>query len=43
MYGTGIHVARTALTSNVFVVPEPVMQSRAAKLQEQLGWNCEQL
>ncbi|KAA6418822.1 MAG: tRNA methyltransferase [Trebouxia sp. A1-2] len=42
-YATGPHVARTALTSGVFVTPEPVMQSRAAKLQELLGWDSEQL
>ncbi|DBA88574.1 TPA: hypothetical protein ACH3X2_005041 [Trebouxia sp. C0005] len=27
----------------VFVTPEPVMQARAANLQEQLGWDSEQL
>ena len=43
MYATGIYVARTAVTRGVFVTPEPVMQSRAAKLQEQLGWDSEQL
>ncbi|DBA68939.1 TPA: hypothetical protein ACH3X2_013254 [Trebouxia sp. C0005] len=43
MYATGTHVVRTALTTGVFVTPEPVMQSRAAKLQEQLGWDNEQL
>ena len=43
MYATGTHVARTAITRGVFVTPEPVMQSRAAKLQEQLGWDSEQL
>ena len=43
MYATGTHVARIAFTSGVFVTPEPVMQSRAAKLQEQLGWDIEQL
>ncbi|DBA88345.1 TPA: hypothetical protein ACH3X2_004847 [Trebouxia sp. C0005] len=43
MYATGPHVVRTALTMGVFVTPEPVMQSRAAKLQEQLGWDNEQL
>ena len=43
MYATGTHVARIAITRGVFVTPEPVMQSRAAKLQEQLGWDSEQL
>ena len=43
MYATGTHVARTALSRGVFTTPEAVMQSRAAKLQEQLGWNSEQL
>ena len=43
MYATGTHVARTAITRGVFVTPEPVMQSRAAKLQELLGWDSEQL
>ena len=43
MYATGTHVARTAITRGVFVTPQPVMQSRAAKLQEQLGWDSEQL
>ncbi len=43
MYATGPHVARTALIMGVFTTPEPVMQSRAAKLQEQLGWDNEQL
>ena len=43
MYATGTHVARTAITTSVFVTPEPVMQTRAAKLQEQLGWDSEQL
>jgi len=43
MYATGPDVARTAFTAGVFVTPEPVMQSRAAKLQEKLGWNSEQL
>ena len=33
-YATGTHVVRTAFTTGVFVTPEPVMQSRAAKLQE---------
>ena len=42
-YATGTHVARTAITRGVFVTPEPVMQSRAAKLQELLGWDTEQL
>ena len=37
MYATGTHVARTALTMGVFVTPEPVMQIRAVKLQEQMG------
>ncbi len=43
MYATGTHVVRTALTRGVFMTPEPVMQSRAAELQEQLGWDSEQL
>jgi len=43
MYATGTHVARTALTRGAFVTPEPVMQSRAANLQEELGWDSEQL
>jgi len=43
MYATGTHVARTAFTTGVFMTSEPVMQSRAAKLQEQLGWDSEQL
>ena len=43
MYATGTHVARTAITMGVFVTPEPVMQTRAAKLQQQLGWDSEQL
>ena len=43
MYATGTHVARIAFASGVFVTPEPMMQSRAAKLQEQLGWDIEQL
>ncbi len=43
MYATGTHVARTAITMGVFVTPEPVMQARAAKLQEQLGWDSDQL
>ena len=43
MYATGTHVARTAITRGVFVTPEPVMQTRAAKLQQQLGWDSEQL
>ncbi len=43
MYATGTHVVRTALTRGVFLTPEPVMQSRAAKLQQQLGWDIEQL
>ena len=42
-WATGTHVTRTALTMGVFVTPEPVMQTRAAKLQEQLGWDSEQL
>ncbi len=42
-YATGTHVARTALTRGVFLMPEPVMQRRAAKLQQQLGWDSEQL
>ena len=37
MYATGTHVNRTAITMGVFSTPEPVMQARAAKLQEQLG------
>jgi hypothetical protein len=43
MYATGTHVARTAITMGVFGTPEPVMQARAATLQEQLGWDNEQL
>jgi len=43
MYATGTHVARTAITSGVFVTSEHVMQARAAKLQEQLGWDNKQL
>ena len=43
MYATGTHVARTALTSGVFVTPESVVQSRATKLQELLGWDSEHL
>ncbi len=43
MYGTGPHVARSAFMTGVFTTPEPVMQSRAAKLQEQLGWDSKQL
>ncbi|KAA6418870.1 MAG: hypothetical protein FRX49_11226 [Trebouxia sp. A1-2] len=43
MYATGTHVVRTALTTGVFMTPEPVMQARAAKLQEMLGWDSEQL
>ena len=42
-FATRTHVARTALRSGVFVTPEPVMQARAAKLQEQLGWDSTQL
>ncbi len=43
MYATGTHVTRTALTMGVFTIPEPVMKRRAAKLQEQLGWDSKQL
>jgi len=43
MYATGTHVARTAITTAVFMTPEPVMRTRAAKLQEKLGWDNEQL
>jgi len=43
MYATGTHVARTALTRGVFLTPEAVMQIRAGKLQERLGWDSEQL
>ncbi len=43
MYATGTHVARTAFTTGVFTTPEPVMQCRAAKLQEHLGWDNAQL
>jgi len=43
MYATGTHVARAAITMGVFVTPESVMQTRAAKLQEQLGWDSNQL
>jgi len=42
-YATGPHVARTALTTGVFVTSEAVMQTRAAKLQDQLGWDSKQL
>ena len=42
-YATGTHVARTAIMRGVFLTAEPVMQSRAAKLQEQLGWDSGQL
>ena len=38
-YATGYHVVWTAFTRGVFVITEPVMQNRAAKLQEQLGWD----
>ncbi len=43
MYATGPHVARTALTMGVFTTPEPMMPTRAAKIQEMLGWNSELL
>ncbi len=43
MYATGTHVTRTAFTSGVFTTSEAVIQTRAAKLQEQLGWDNEQL
>ncbi len=43
MYATGTHVTRTAFTSGVFATSEATMQSRAAQLQEQLGWDSEQL
>jgi len=43
MYATGIHVARAVLAMGVCMTPEPVMQSRAAILQAQLGWDNEQL
>ena len=43
MYATGTHVVRTVLTSGVLVTSEAVMQTRAAKLQEQLGWDSKQL
>ena len=43
MYATGTHVARTAITTGAFVTSELVMQARAAKLQEQLGWDSKQL
>ncbi len=42
-YASGKHVAKAALIREAFMTSEPVMQSRAAKLQEQLGWNSEQL
>jgi len=42
-WATGTHVARTALTMGVFATPEPVMRTRAAKLQNQLGWDSEKL
>ena len=43
MYATRTHIARTSITMGAFVTSEPVMQSRAIKLQEQLGWDNEQL
>jgi len=43
MYATGTHVARAAITMGVFITPESVMQTRAAKLQDQLGWESKQL
>ena len=43
MYATGTHVTKTALKMGAFMTPEPVMQSRAAKLQELLGWDTGQL
>ncbi len=43
MYATGPHVTRTALTTGVFTTSEAMIQTRAAKLQEQLGWDSEQL
>ncbi len=43
MYATGPHVTRTALTTGVFTTSEAVIRTRAAKLQEQLGWDSEQL
>ncbi len=42
MYATGTH-ARAALKTGVFTIPEALMQIRAAKLQEELGWDSEQL
>ncbi len=43
LYATGTHVARTALTCGTFRTSEALMQIRAAKLQEQLGWDNKQL
>ncbi len=43
MYATGTHVARAVLATGVYMTSEPVMQSRAANLQAQLGWDSEQL
>ncbi len=43
MYATGTHVTRTAFTSGVFTTSEALMQTRAARLQEQMGWDSEQL
>ncbi len=43
MYSIGTHVIRTALIAGVFMTPEPVMKSRAAKLQEHLRWDSKQL
>ncbi len=42
-YATGTHVTRTAFTAGVFTTSEAVIQTRAARLQEQLGWDSEQL
>ncbi|DBA88346.1 TPA: hypothetical protein ACH3X2_004848 [Trebouxia sp. C0005] len=43
MYATATHVVKAALTSGTFTITEAVMQARAAKLQEQLGWDSKQL
>ncbi|DBA89993.1 TPA: hypothetical protein ACH3X2_004365 [Trebouxia sp. C0005] len=42
-YATGTHVARNVILRGGFLTPEPVMQARAAKLQELLGWDSGQL
>ena len=43
MYAIRANVARAALIQGAFGTPESVMQARAATLQEQLGWDNEQL